>query len=321
MLRKIAMATVAVVMGGTVTAGADEIAIALHVEPDNPVYEIGRRIKEGIESNSDGRFDVVLLGLEVGGERDQIEGTSSGEYQIVLGGSVPMSIYAPEYAAADLPFVWDNIDKAREVYAGERKEAIQEALAENGNLHLLGLSMRNPRNLTSKRPVSTPAELDGAKIRVPQIQTWVDVWSELGALPSPIAWPEVYTSLQTGVIEMQENPVENIQSGKLYEVQSHVNRTEHVHSFFHWLANDAWWNGLSEEDRALIQAAMDEATAWGDEQTKASADTIAAELEAEGMTFVDVDKAAFRAAAEPAIRGVAEGYAPSVRDYVLQQLD
>ena len=303
------------------SALAEEIAIALHVEPNNLMFQVAERMKEEIESRSDGRFDVVLLGLEVGGERDQIEATSAGEYNIVLGGSVPMSVYAPGYAAADLPFVWNSSDQAAAVYEGERGERIQAELAENGNLHLLGLTIRNPRNLTSNRPVASPADLQGARIRVPQIPAWVEVWSELGALPSPIAWPEVYTSLQTGVIEMQENPVENIQSGKLYEVQTHVNLTEHVYSFFHWLANDEWFEALSAGDQALIQDAADTAFAWGDEQTTDGQARISEELKAEGMTFVDADTAAFRALAEPAIRRIAANLAPEVGDYVLSKLD
>lgn len=224
-----------------------------------------------------------------------------------------MSVYAPEYAAADLPFVWKSSAEAAAVYEGKRGEQIQAKLAENGNLHLLGLSLRNPRNLTSNKPVASPADVAGARIRVPQIASWIDIWSEIGALPSPVAWPEVYTSLQTGVIEMQENPVENIHSGKLYEVQTHVSRTEHVYSFFHWLANDEWFEGLSKEDRNLIQSAADEAFAWGDEQTVNSQAAIAADLEKKGMTFVDADKAAFRAKAEPAIRRIADTLAPEVR--------
>ena len=315
----LAAGMVGMVMAGS-PAVAGEIAIAMHVEPGNTMFKVAERMKATIEAESGGSHTVVLLGQEVGGESDQIEATSTGEYQIVLGGSVPMSVYAPEYAAADLPFVWTSSAEAAAVYEGDRGDQIQAKLAENGNLHLIGLSARNPRNLTSNKPVTTPADLEGARIRVPQISTWIRIWSELGALPSPIAWPEVYTSLQTGVIEMQENPVDNIHSGKLYEVQSHVDRTQHVYSFYHWLANNEWLNGLSEEDRTMVQSAADEALAWGDKQTASGEASVAAELTAKGMTFVDVDTAAFRTKAEPAIREIAATYAPDVRDYVLSKL-
>ena len=214
--------------GTTTTASAEEMAIAIHVEPSHPMFKVGERLKESIEEKTDGEFSITLLGTEVGGERDHLEGASYGEYAIALGGSMPMTLYAEEFAAADLPFVYGSSEEAREVYNGETGELLNEQLIANGNMRLVGLSARNPRNLTSNFPVETPEDVQEVRMRVPEIAPWIQIWEEIGALPSPIAWPEVYTSLQTGVIDMQENPVDLIHAGKLYEVQSHINRTEHV---------------------------------------------------------------------------------------------
>jgi TRAP-type C4-dicarboxylate transport system substrate-binding protein len=304
-----------------VPAFAEDISIALHVDPSHEMFQVGERLKDAIESRTDGRFTVTLLGTEVGGERDHLEGASIGEYQIALGGSMPMSLYAPRYAASDLPFVYDNSASARLVYEGAIGEAVQAEMVANGNMRLVGLSVRNPRNLTSKVPVMTPDDVVGARLRIPEIAPWVTIWQEVGALPSPIAWPEVYTSLQTGVIEMQENPVDFIYAGRLYEVQDYVNKTQHVHSFFHWLMNEDFHAGLSEEDRSLIQAAIDESIVWGDELVQSNEALAYDKLITEGMEVVESDVAAFREKAKPAIRKVAEGFAPEVRDYVLSQID
>ncbi|HDZ74026.1 MAG TPA: TRAP transporter substrate-binding protein [Aurantimonas coralicida] len=300
---------------------AEELAIALHVEPGHEMFQVGERLKKNIEEKSDGKFTVSLLGTEVGGERDHLEGASSGEYQIALGGSMPMTLYAPQYAAADLPFVFNSSAEAKKVYEGEIGERLREAVVESGNIRLVGISVRNPRNLTSKNPVETPDDVQGVRMRVPEIAPWIDIWTEIGALPSPIAWPEVYTALQTGVIDMQENPVDYIWSGKLYEVQSHVSKTQHVYSFFHWLMNEDFYQGLSEEDRTMIQDAIDEAIAWGDELVTSKQAQLFEQLQEKGMTVVEPDVAAFRAKAAPAIRKIAEGYAPEVKDYVLSKLN
>ncbi len=304
-----------------VPAFAEDISIALHVDPSHEMFQVGKRLKDAIETSTDGRFTVTLLGTEVGGERDHLEGASIGEYQIALGGSMPMSLYAPRYAASDLPFVFNDSASARRIYEGEIGEAVQAEMVANANLRLVGLSVRNPRNLTSKKPVMQPADVAGARLRIPEITPWVTIWQEVGALPSPIAWPEVYTSLQTGVIEMQENPVDLIYAGRLYEVQDYVNKTEHVYSFFHWLMNEDFYQGMSEEDRALVQAAIDESIVWGDDLVKSGESLAYDKLVAEGMEVVEPDVAAFREKAKPAIRKVAEGFAPEVRDYVLSQID
>ena len=237
-------------LGAAVDASAKELAIAIHVEPSHPMFKVGERLKEIIEEKTDGEYSVTLLGTEVGGERDHLEGASTGEYNIALGGSMPMSLYAPKFAAADLPFVYSSSDEAQEVYKGKSGDLLNKQLIANGNIRLVGLSVRNPRNLTSNFPVHTPKDIQGVRMRVPEIAPWIKIWETIGALPSPIAWPEVYTSLQTGVIDMQENPVDLIYAGKLFEVQHYVNRSEHVYSFFHWLMNEDFYQGLSGGGRA-----------------------------------------------------------------------
>ncbi|KMK65052.1 TRAP transporter substrate-binding protein [Puniceibacterium sp. IMCC21224] len=308
-------------VGAPMAAQAADIAIALHVDPTHLMFDVGRKMKELVEERSGGDYTVTLLGTEVGGERDQLEGASFGEYQITLGGSMPMTLYAPDYAASDLPFVYTSTDEARAVYEGELGEAINDAFIQNGQLRLVGLSKRNPRNLTANEPIETPDGVDGLRLRVPEIAPWVKIWSGIGASPSPIAWPEVYTSLQTGVIEAQENPVNFIHAGKLFEVQDYIMKTEHVFSFFHWLMNEQFYDSMSDEDREMVQGAIDEAIAWGDTRTDEMQSELYADLEANGMTVVEVDKDAFRAAATPAIREVADGFAPKVRDYVLSFID
>lgn len=298
-----------------------DISIALHVDPGHEMFQVGERLRDTLQESSEGRFTVTLLGTEVGGERDHMEGASFGEYTIALGGSMPMTLYAPEYAASDLPFVYTNSDQARQIYEGETGEQLRAAIIENGNMRLIGLSIRNPRNLTSRQPVTTPEDVSGIRLRIPEIAPWVDIWSEIGALPSPIAWPEVYTSLQTGVIDMQENPVDFIYAGRLYEVQNYVNRTEHVYSFFHWLINEDFYTSLTDEDRVIVQAAIDEAIAWGDELVQGREAEIYAALEEAGMEIVEPNIEAFRASARPAIERVANGFAPDVRDYVLSMIE
>ncbi|GHB02106.1 TRAP transporter substrate-binding protein [Modicisalibacter luteus] len=318
--KKFVLASV-MTLGVAMSASAQEIAIAIHVDPAHAMFKVGERLKQSIEEQTDGEMSVTLLGTEVGGERDHLEGVSYGEYDIALGGSMPMTLYAPKFAAADLPFVYDSSDEARQVYEGETGEAINKQLVANGNMRLVGLSARNPRNLTSNMPVKSPEDIQGVRMRVPEIAPWVKVWEQIGALPSPIAWPEVYTSLQTGVIEMQENPVDLIYAGKLHEVQDYINRTEHVYSFFHWLMNEDFYQGLSEENRDMLLSAIDEATQWGNDLVAQGQEEVYQKLKDEGMEVVEPDVAAFREAAKPAVEEIAQGYDPAVRDYVMSLLN
>ena len=307
--------------GSSESVKAREIAVAVHVEPGDLNYRIAQRFSDAIEANSGGRLKVTILGLEVGGERDHLEGASVNEYQIALGGSMPLSLYAPKFAGSDLPFVYSNTQESRGNYEGELGALMQEELIKNGNLRLVGLSVRNPRQLTSRKPIRVPADLAGVRMRVPEIAPWIVTWTEMGALPSPIAWAEVYTSLQTGVIDMQENPVDFIHAGRIYEVQDYINLTNHVHSFFHWLMNEEFYQSLTEEDRKVVLDAVKEATTWGNDLTQNSAAEFLQKLQDEGMEVVRPDFAQFRAAAEPAIRKIAANMHPAAAAYVLSFFD
>jgi tripartite ATP-independent transporter DctP family solute receptor len=297
-----------------------ELAIAIHTDPGHFCFTIAERIKKDLDQKSQGRIAVRILGMEVGGERDQVEGASRGEYQIALGGSVPLSLYAPTFAAPDLPFVYPDTAATKKLYQGSLGQLMNESLIKNGNMRLIGLSPRNPRNLTANKAIRTPEDLRGIKIRVPEIMPWVKVWKELGGLATPVAWPEVYSALQTGVIEAQENPVENILTGHIYEVQKYIMLTKHVYSFFHWLMNEKFYQGLSEGDRKMILESVDAETKWGEEFVFSGEKEQLNQLQKLGMQVVTPDVKAFRKKAAPAIKELAKAYHPEVEKYVLSFL-
>ena len=296
---------------------AEEISITLHAERGHPKWEIAEMFKELVEDRTDNYFDVVLLGLEVGGERDHAEGVSVGEYTITLGGSVPLDLYAPQFKAVDLPFLFESIEEAKGVYEGETLELLNETLAQNGNMRLVGLSPRTPRYLTSKEPVYSPADVSGG-MRVPEIRAWVDVWSELGADPDPIPADEMYLAIQTGVVDMQENPVEFTMSQNIHEVNDYITKTAHIHSFFHWLMNEEFYQSLSDEHREAVMSSIEEATAWGEEYMFGREEDQLAGLVEDGyiIEVIEIDFYEWQEAAMPAVQPHLEELHPAVIEYI-----
>jgi tripartite ATP-independent transporter DctP family solute receptor len=214
-----------------------------------------------------------------------------------------------------VPFLFPGYDAVNKVYQGKLGEKLNEALVKSGNLRILGLSRRGARLLTANKAITTPADVKGLKLRVPEIPQWVTVWKELGALPTPVAWPEVFTALQTGVVNGQENPILQIYEGKLYEVQKFVMMTEHISSYFHWVANEKFLQGLSPANRALVERVVKDAADWGStKQADKSAEQRAIMEKQHGVKFVEVDKAKFAQAARPAIERIADQqWAPEVK--------
>jgi len=305
-----------------VFAEKSELTVVMHVARTNTiVWNVAELIKEKIEKGTNSEITVNLLGPEVGGEREILEGCSRNEYQIVNSGDMCIAYYAPKYAATSVPYVFPDYSFVRKAYEGKLGEKINESFINNGGMRLVGIQKRGARLLTANKPIYTLADLKGAKLRVPEIKTWVEVWKELGALPTPIAWTEVFTSLQTNVIDMQENPVANIYEAKLYEVQKYIILTEHLCAYFHWLVNEDYLEQLSTEYRKIVLDAVKEASDWGSQQQDADTAKLFVKLQKDGMQVIVPNKYEFFEAAKPAInRILKEQWAPEMKGYLEEVL-
>lgn len=299
-------------------AGAKiDVTVVMHnARNEEIVWGIANRIKNDLETNSKGEMVVKLLGPEVGGERDLQEGTSRNEFQIMQSGDMAISTYGAKYAVTSVPFLFPDYAAVDKVYKGKLGQLLNDALIKNGNLRILGLSRRGARLLTANMAIPSPAELKGLKLRVPEIPQWVTVWKEVGALPTPVAWPEVFTALQTGVVNGQENPILQIYEAKLFEVQKFVMLTEHLSPYFHWLANEKFFQSLSPANRKIVEDAIKSATEWWSSKQAEKAAELRAIMEKQsGTKFLPVDKPKFIQAARPAIERIAaQQWAPEVKD-------
>ena len=299
------------------TAGAKiDVAVAMHnARNEEIVWGIANRIKTELEQKSNGAMAVKLLGPEMGGERDIQEATSRNEFQIMQSGDMGVSTWGAKYAVTSVPWLFAGYDSVEKVYKGKIGQLLNDAMIKNGNVRIVGLSRRGARLLTASNAIPSPAELKGLKLRVPEIPQWVTVWKQIGALPTPVAWPEVFTALQTGVVNGQENPIMQIYEAKLYEVQKFVMMTEHLSTYFHWIVNEKFYQSLSPEHRKLVEDTVRTAADWGSSKQQEKAAELRATMEKQyGVKFVDVDKAKFIQLARPAIEKIAaEQWAPEVR--------
>ncbi len=295
-----------------------ELSFALHTSPPGPEFEAVDKFAELVESRSEGRITVRTYPAAVlGGERDNIEQLTVGEVAMTLNGDLLPNLLTPEYAATVVPFVFPNPEEVFAFWDSPIGEEAKQTIEERGGIIVAGFMRRGDRHLTAKRAVETPDDMQGMKLRVPEIQSWVTAWSAVGARPTPVAWPEVFNALQMGVVDGQENPCFNIHQAKLYEVQDYLIYTGHLPAVWHWSVSKQFLDGLSEEDRQIVLDAVAEAAAYGDEVTKEQIDTTCRMLEEEfGMEAIQPDRDAFWAQARPAIEEMAQSWAPGVLDAV-----
>ncbi|MBL8670534.1 MAG: TRAP transporter substrate-binding protein DctP, partial [Alphaproteobacteria bacterium] len=208
--------------------------------------------------------------------------------------------FAPDLKVFDIPFLFRDFNHADAVLQG----AIgQQKLADVSKRGLVGLAFGGMgfRQLTNNvRPVRTPDDVKGLKIRVQQNDMHIAVWRELGVLPTPMAIPEVYTALQQGVVDGQENPVGAILNNRFGEVQKQMSLTDHAFTPLILLISPRAFGKLSDADKAVFRTAAKNAMDRNRKEVEAVAKTGLDALRQQGVTIsTEVDKAAFRARLEP----------------------
>ncbi|EAU47973.1 TRAP transporter substrate-binding protein [Salipiger bermudensis] len=305
------LATVAL----TASAMAQDMTLKLGhpANEDNIWHKASMKFAEEVEALTEGRIAVEVYPNEtLGKEMDVINGMQLGTADMTITGE-SLQNYAPMAALLAIPYGYETLEDMDAVAGGELGEKIEQQIIEKVGIRPIAYFARGPRNLTTNRPITSPEELDGLKMRVPNVPLFLNVWKALGANPTPMAFSEVFTSLQNGTIDAQENPLALIKSANFNEVQDYVNLTQHVRSWIYLTLSDMAWQQMSEEDQAAVMEAAARAQDWEREQFLADEQELQAELEELGMEFVEVDSAAFAAAAKEAVlNSVSEEIRPDV---------
>ena len=301
-LTTLLVASAVALLTSTVALSADMTLKLGHLANETNAWHLAA-VKFGEELNSmtDGRIEVQVFPNEsLGKEIDLINGMQLGTVDMTITGE-SLQNWAPMAALLAVPYAYQSLEHMDEVASGSVGQDIKAEIIDKAKIRPIAYFARGPRNLTSNRPITSPSELDDLKLRVPNVPLFVDVWKSLGASPTPMAFSEVFTSLQNGVIDGQENPLALIRSANFNEVQSHVNKTEHVRSWIYMTIAEATWSKLSDEDKAAVESAAAVAQEYERGLFLESLAEDQAYLESNGMTFVDVDGAAFQAAAKDAV--------------------
>lgn len=196
-------------------------------------HQAAEKFKEEVEANSDGQIEVRLYPSEqLGNEMDVINSIQLGTADMTITGE-SLQNWAPKAAMMAVPYAFRDSEHLHATVSGEIGADIEAQITERTNLVPLAWFERGPRELTSNRPIRNPDELDGLRLRVPNVPLFVDTWQALGARPTPMAFSEVFTALQQNTLEGQENPLSLIESASFNEVQDYVNMTGHVRSWIY----------------------------------------------------------------------------------------
>jgi tripartite ATP-independent transporter DctP family solute receptor len=169
------------------------------------------------------------------------------------------------YDVTNLPFAFQSYAVAYEVYDGPFGQEMAEDIRKKTGFKVLGYGESGGffQISNSKRPIKSPADMKGLKIRTMSIPLHMGIIESLGGAPTPIAWAEVYTALQTGVVDGQMNPIPIINTAKFYEVQKYITLTNHLYAPYVWVLNDKWYQGLTPAEKEIVMDAAQTALTAG----------------------------------------------------------
>lgn len=254
-----------------------------------------------VEKRTGGRYKIqTFYSGSLGGERESVEAVQLGTQELTFTSTGPVPNFVPETKILDVPFLFRDKAHARAVLDGpigqemltkfDAKGFKALAWAENGFRHMTN----------SKRDVKTPEDLKGLKMRTMENPVHIAAYKGLGIITTPMAFPEVFTALQQGTVDGQENPLSVILSAKFDQVQKHLSLTGHVYSPAIFLMNKATFDKLSAADKQTFIDAAKEGTKANRARVDQDDATGVAELRARGMTVIEnVDKTKFVATLAP----------------------
>jgi tripartite ATP-independent transporter DctP family solute receptor len=274
-----------------------------HAAPESDIQQnMSLFFKKEVELRSNGNIKVNIFPQgQLGNDKQMIDGTRSGIIDISMVGLNNYSGVIPEAAAFELPFMFPTRAEAYKALDGAPGDEIFIKMAKL-NLKGLGYPENGYRNITNNRgPIKEPADLKGLRMRVNDSKALNDMFNELKANPQQLPVAELYSALETGVVDAQDHPLGVTLSFKFYEVQKYLSLTQHAYSPLVVTMNFKKFNKLTPEEQKIVAEVAKEAV---DLQRKMSVETessMIAELESHGMKVnKDVDAAAFQTAAKPA---------------------
>ena len=254
-----------------------------------------------VSRRTDGRYNVqTFYSGALGAERESIEALQLGTLDLTMTSTGPVPNFVPDIAILDIPVLFRDYAHARAVLDGPIGGEMLQKFEPKG-IHALAWGENGFRNMTNSRhPVNVPGDLKGLKMRTMENPVHIQAYRAFGIIPTPMAFTEVFTALQQGTVDGQENPLSVITSAKLDQVQKYLTLTGHVYSPALILMSKAQWDKLSAADRQAFSDAAREAVKANraridDDEKKAVAD-----LRGKGMQVIEnVDKAKFQAALGP----------------------
>ncbi|MFJ6281256.1 TRAP transporter substrate-binding protein [Arthrobacter subterraneus] len=275
--------------GSDSSGGAKTIKIANYfAESHSQNVALREKFKPLVEENTDLTVEI-FPNNELGAEAQYTNSLRSGTVEMAVAG-MGLQTNAPKLGVVEWPFLFEDYDHAQETLNGDLGDELGEEFKGQG-VQLLGWTANGFRNISSNKPVKSMEDFKGLRLRMPDLPLYISTGEALGASVQPMAISEIFTALEQGVIDGQDNPYATVRASGWHEVQSHILESQHMFSPNAYLMNSEFWEGLTEEEQAAVQKAADEASSYQWELSRESVEEDKKFLQDEGIEITVPDEA------------------------------
>jgi tripartite ATP-independent transporter DctP family solute receptor len=295
----IGAAIIALVIGGPAWAQT-KLRWAHVYEITEPYHTEALWAASEIRKRTNGRFDITVFpASQLGNENQLNEALGFGAIDIIYVGINFVAATYPPLGISGAPFMLRDLDHWKAYRDSKLFSELVQGYDEKTRHKITALTYYGQRHVTANRRISKPEDMQGMKLRVPPAPLFLMFTKSVGADATPIAFSDVYTALQQGLVDGQENPLPTIMAKKFYEVQSHIVLTGHITESMVTVIGSHVWNKLTPDDQKVFAETLKEAAAKATESIEASERILAGEFRKLGVTVVEPDREAFRKAAIP----------------------
>jgi tripartite ATP-independent transporter DctP family solute receptor len=264
--------------------------------PTHPMNIAAQKAADRIREETKGRLDIqVFPSSQLGADTDMLSQVRSGALEFYSQSGLVLANIVPAAGINGIGFCFKDYDAVWAAMDGDLGAFVRTEIEKVGLVPMQRMWDNGFRQITSStKPINTPADFSGFKIRVPVSPIWVSLFKAFGASPASLNFSELYSALQTKIVDGQENPLTLLESAKFYEVQKYCSLTNHMWDGFWLLANRRTWERLPADVRAIAARNLDAAGLEQRDMLNEQAKTVRTKLEGHGMIFNAPESTAFR---------------------------
>lgn len=255
------------------THAGHSLNVITSLTQEDPMYQGLLRLKERVELRSNGELEIrIFVGSQLGNDTDILEQARAGANVAVLVDGGRLAVYTPELGILGAPYIASGYDEARLLVTSDLFRQWEVSLRKASGHQILSFNWwQGERHLLTNKPILTPADLKGVRMRTPGAPVWLETIRGMGATPTPLGWTEIYSALQQKVIDAAEAQHPGSYGIRLYEVISHITKTAHINLITGLVGSVKWFDGLPKPLQVILR---EEALAAGDYASKITADSL-----------------------------------------------